>query len=256
MTIPKSWEENFRIHSFHMDPKGKAHLTSICNFLQEGASMHAETAGFGYRDLLAANQVWVLVRLKVLIYIYPEWKEEIKLKTWSRGNEGIFYIRDFIIKNEKQEVIVKATSSWAAINTKTRRPELVAGLEEGMYSLKDEKAIDRKLEKLPRLKNPQQLRAPRIEYSDIDLLYHVNNVKYIELIINSFPLEINTTMQVKSIEINYMGEAKYGEKVIISSELNGNIEHDYLVNIIRKSDRKEVCRARLVWEQHTSGKPV
>lgn len=247
MAIPKTWEEDFRIHSFHMDPKGKAHLTSICNFLQEGASMHAETAGFGYRDLLAASQVWVLVRLKVLIYNYPTWKEEIKLKTWSRGNEGIFYIRDFIITNEKQEVIVKATSSWAAINVKTRRPELVVGLEKVMYSLKDQKAIDQKLDKLPELKNAEKLRTPRIEYSDIDLLYHVNNVKYIELIINSFPLKIHMQKQVKSIEINYLGEAKYGEDVIISSELISNNEHEYLVNIIRKSDGKEVCRARLIW---------
>lgn len=152
-----------------MDPTGKAHLTAICNFLQEGASMHAETAGFGFEQMYKSNQFWVLTRLKVVIDTYPHWKDEMTLKTWSRGKKGIFYLRDFIIENEHQKPIVKATSSWAALNTKSRRPEVVPNLEVGLKTHSEEIALEEHLEKLPELQSPVLLRTRLIEYTDIDL---------------------------------------------------------------------------------------
>ena len=246
MTVDKIWEEDFKVLTFHMDPLGRAHLSSICNFLQEGASLHAETAGFGFEEMLKRNQVWVLARMKVIIDRYPAWKEQLKLKTWSRGKDGIFYIRDFIIEDEQKKIIVKATSSWAAINMKTRRPELVEGLEKGLFSLKDQQAIGHKLDKITELNDTHLLRKRKIEYTDIDLVYHVNNVKYIELIINSFSKKEHLNRKINAIEINYLGEAKYGEEVLIFSEA----EHDrsQRINIIRESDNKEICRAKLDWQ--------
>lgn len=246
MATPKIWEEDFRVLTFHMDPRGKAHFTAICNFLQEGASMHAEKAGFGFEDMLRRNQVWVLSRLKVVVEMYPVWKDELKLLTWSRGKEGIFYIRDFNIEDENKNVVIKATSSWAAINTKTRRPQVVEGLESGLLSLKEKVAIEDRLDKIPDLHNPQFIRKRQIEYTDIDLVYHVNNVKYIELIINSFSSETYLGKKIKAMEINYLGEAKYGEDVLIYSEQNQ--ENRSLMKIVREADKKEVCRAMLDWE--------
>lgn len=246
MNTLKIWEEEFRIRTFHLDPKRKIHLTAICNFLQEGASMHAEQAGFGYENMLKNNQVWVLARMKVEIQHYPEWNEKLKLQTWSRGNQGIFYVRDFNIDDGHGKSIVKATSSWTAINTKTRRPELVKDLEEGLFTWKDKMAIDETLNKIPALKYPKLMRNRRIEYTDIDLVYHVNNVKYVEMIINSFSKEMHHEMSIHTLEINYLGEVMLGDEVLIYAEEMGS--KSMKVNIIRQSDEKEVCRAMLDWK--------
>lgn len=248
MTIPQTWEETFRIHTFQMDPKGKAQLFTICNYLQEAASMHAHLAGLGFDDMIQRNQVWVLTRLKVEIESYPVWNDQLTLKTWSRGNEGIFYLRDFIISDQNGAAIIKATSSWAAINLKTRRPELVNGLEEMLYSQKDQIALEEKLEKLPELKSPQLISEYQVQYTDIDIVYHVNNVKYIEMIINAYPLEKHKSGRVKSVEVNYLGETNYGEHVQIFAESTDANSKDQMVSIVRKSDSKEVCKARLVWK--------
>lgn len=245
--INNIWEEDINVLSFHMDPKGSAHLASICNFLQEGASMHAENAGFGYEAMISRTQIWVLSRLKIEINAYPVWKQSLKLHTWSRGKDGIFYIRDFVIQDENKKTMIKATSAWAAINLKTRRPEIVDNLEKGLFSNKEKIVFEEKLSKLPVLTKPNFLRKRQIEYTDIDLIYHVNNVKYIEMIMNSFPLKTHMRKKVQSLEINYLGEVKYGEQVLINEEKNQENENISLINIIRESDKKEVCRARLEW---------
>lgn len=248
MLARKIWEETIKIHSFQMDPKGKAQLFTICNYLQEAASMHATLAGLGFDEMVKRNQVWVLTRLKVEIEKYPKWNDKLKLQTWSRGNEGIFYLRDFLIQDQKGETIIKATSSWAAINLKTRRPELVDGLEVKLNSQKDKIAINTKLEKLPELKNHKLLKEYQVQYTDIDLVYHVNNVKYIEMLLNAFPLNIHKSKKVTSMEINYLGETMYGEEVQINRSSEDNGDNEYLMNILKKSDKREVCRAKLIWK--------
>ncbi len=247
--LPPIWTEDFRIQSFHMDPTGNALLTSICNFLQEGASMHAEKAGFGFEQMYRCNQFWVLTRLKVVIDSYPRWMDELTLKTWSRGKNGIFYLRDFYIGNNQQKFIIKATSSWAALNVKSRRPEVVAHLEEGLKTHDGEIALDERLEKLPELQKPELLRTRLIEYTDIDIVFHVNNVKYIEMIVNSFPKEKLIKNQIHSLEVNYLGEAQYNDTLAIYQDAAETGSERDMISIVRQTDNKEVCRARLGWKK-------
>ena len=209
--------------------------------------MHAFKAGLGFDDMVNRNQVWVLTRLKVQIEKYPSWNDQLTLHTWSRGNEGIFYLRDFYFLNEEGSEIIRATSSWAALNLKTRRPELVDGLEDKLFSQKEKVALVSKLEKLPELTHPVFLRKYTVQYSDIDIVYHVNNVKYIEIMMNAFSLDIHKTKKVHTLEVNYLGEANYGDEVNIFSQHNTNDPDEYLVNIVRKDDEKEVCRAKFLW---------
>ena len=173
MSIPKIWEEEFQVRSFQMDPKQRAHLTTIANLLQEVAGNHASHAGFGFEDMSRRNQVWVLARLKIVVDAYPKWQDELKVITWSRGRKGIFYLRDFLIKNAAGDLLVSATSSWAAINRKSRRPELVTDLEDRLYSNKDAVALDEELGRIPELENPQGEANKKVEYTDIDLVYHI-----------------------------------------------------------------------------------
>lgn len=246
MNIPKIWEQSFRVHSFQMDPKGKAQLITICNYLQEAASLHAHHAGFGFEDMVNKNQVWVLTRLKVRIDNYPVWNDEVKLVTWSRGNEGIFYLRDYKLLDQEEKPIVMATSSWAALNIKSRRPEMVDHLEDALYSLKEEIALEPRLEKLPELQNEELIKKYRVQFTDIDLVYHVNNVKYIEMAMNAFPIEMHNTKSVTMLEVNYLGEANFGDEVEIwRQELNNT---EYLISIRRGNNGREVCKLKFTWK--------
>ena len=249
MAVPQIWEEEFRVLTFHMDPMSKIHLTSICNFLQEGASMHAEEAGFGFLEMSKRNQVWVLTRLKVVIDKYPGWKSKLKLKTWSRGRQGIFYIRDFMIENNVGLPIISASSSWAALNLKSRRPELVDRLEDGLHTLADKIALAEPLHKLPDLISPKVLRSRTIEYTDIDIVFHVNNVKYVELIMNSYSKQQHLKYIPVELEINYLGEALYGDEVIIRVDQHQHKAGADLISIVRSSDQREVCRALVSWAE-------
>ncbi len=244
MKTENIWKQSFDVKSYHINTKGKASLTSICNYLQESAGGHATSAGFGYRDMMAIKKAWVLTRLKVIIDEYPLWNDTLEVNTWSKGPHGIYYNRDFELYNGKGEKFCRALSSWAAIDLRTRRPGLVEHLEDHISTIKDKNASDIPPKKLPAIKEVENSTSYQVKYSDLDLLMHVNNVKYIEWIVDSFPIRFLRKKEIRKLEVNYMAEAKYEDDLLINSQQIA--ENEYLISIQREEDEKEICRARIV----------
>ena len=78
----------------------------------------------------------------------------------------------------------------------------------------------------------------QVKQSDLDLLHHVNNVKYLEWILDT-QTNIKAT-RPHQIDINFVGEARLNDKVEIYSEVS-NGEQFYQI----KSGEKEICRGIL-----------
>jgi len=76
---------------------------------------------------------------------------------------------------------------------------------------------------------------------------HVNNVRYVEWILNCLPFEFLSAHILREIEINYMSEASYEDEVSVGYEKKGKSK--FFHRIMRKRDNTEICRARTVWEE-------
>ena len=96
-----------------------ATLPTICNFLQEAASVNAESLGFSKTDFASAgeNVSWVLTRLVVRMERYPRWEEEVVVETFPRGGRKIVAWRDFEVFDapmiRRHNVKRPAWSPWA-----------------------------------------------------------------------------------------------------------------------------------------------
>ena len=66
-------EYRFQVRSYECGPDGAATLPTICNYLQEAASLNAKRLAFSKSDFAAAgeNLSWVLTRLRVKMARYP-----------------------------------------------------------------------------------------------------------------------------------------------------------------------------------------
>lgn len=84
-------EENFKIRTYDVDYKNDIKISSLLNYMQECASNHANELTFGYEYLNNKGLFWVLSRLKLNIYRYPEVNEELKITTWPKGTDKLFH---------------------------------------------------------------------------------------------------------------------------------------------------------------------
>ncbi|MEW6375723.1 MAG: hypothetical protein AB1502_08025 [Thermodesulfobacteriota bacterium] len=88
-----------------------------------------------------------------------------------------------------------------------------------------------------------------VHYSDLDIHQHVNNSRYIEWILDSYPLEMDQTHQITTFEINFLAESNCGDELSIRSKQQRDSIPNFLYTIVRKEDSRELCRARVRWKR-------
>ena len=205
------WKENFKIRTYDVDINNRIKLNSMINFIQEAAANHATHLNVGRNQLIKENLFWVLSRAKIIIKKYPELDEELEVKTWPKGVNKLFFLRDLEIKNSKKELIANATTSWLIIDTERNRPQRPAVISDRFSDYPDKHAIKEIPKKIPDVEDKTLCLNKTVRYTDLDVNNHMNNAKYVEQILNSFSESFYNKKEIKELQINFLNQCKYGD---------------------------------------------
>ena len=191
-------------------------LSSVFSNTQEIANWDCKNYHCDWISLRDNYDVcFVLTRMKVKMYLYPHSSDVVRLSTWPDARTRMIWTRYFRFETEDQKQTVgEAVSQWVLINRTTRalvKPSEVNAvmpdtghlpipfsLNRGEFDF----TPDRTVERIP-------------VYSDMDYNGHVNNARYIEWIMDLFPLEHFYGHRVAEMDIKYEQEIKYGGKVLL-----------------------------------------
>ena len=214
----------FKVRSYECGPDGHATLPTVCNYLQEAASLNAEDLGFSKSNFAAAgeNISWVLTRLVVKMNRYPSWEEEIIVETFPRGGTKFVAWRDFELKDAQGEVLGLATSEWMLIDLASRK---IVQVPESVLGFVDPANIPvLGLTPFARFKfqgEPSEPLVFKAMNAHIDLNGHVNNVHYI-----AWMLEPCAGHSPKEMEMVFRSETLAGDEVRVeTAESEGYTYH-------------------------------
>ena len=209
-------EYSFKVRSYECGVDGSASLPAVCNYLQEAASIDAENLGFSKSnfDQQGMNISWVLTRLVVKMMRYPTWEEDITVVTFPRGGRKIVAWRDFEIKGADGQIIGLATSEWMLIDLATRKivpvpKEVLEASYFGTESVLGAEPFTQRL-KFPQDSIVENGGTFKALHSYIDLNGHVNNVHYVEWLLE--PLK---GIQPKGVELVFRSETLAGDDVVV-----------------------------------------
>jgi len=247
--MKKSWEDEYSISFHEVDTKNEVFLPVLWSFMQETAWHHADHLRVGYSDLVEQQYFWVLSRLSFQMEEYPQWGDRIKVKTWLAGVGRLFALRHFSIAGSRSNLLGTAKSAWLVLDLKNRRPQRIGPVFKHIEHLFDDLPSAEEPEKLPAPACPKMERSYAVRYSDIDMHHHVNNTKYIEWILDSYPFEMNQTHRIHTFEINFLGESSHGDEISIYTESVKGSPFAFLHSVVRKTDDRELCRARTGWNK-------
>jgi acyl-ACP thioesterase len=248
--------EWFAIYAFQQDVTGVAGLPSLCEYMQEAAGNHAAALGFSIERLHGEGLAWVLARMRVVSLAMPPVHARVEVTTWPVGIEGLQFRRDFIVRGEDGSVLVKALSQWVVVSLSTRKvvrvPAFIAGaaLRAGQTALDDEKR------RLADAGAEHEACVFRARLADMDRNRHVNNVRYLDWIMESVPEEETRGRRLADLEVAYRAEARKGDMVSVrtarDAEESGTEDAPegaavYRHSLVRQSDGKELARARSLW---------
>lgn len=236
---------NFVTEPFHADFTGHLTMSVLGNHLLNCAGFHAADRGFGIASLNENHYTWVLSRLAVELEEMPYQYEPFSIQTWVENVYRLFTDRNFAILNRDGKVVGYARSVWAMISMETRKPADLLTLHGGSitdYVCNKECPI----EKAGRIKVAETTIPVEYQtkYSDIDINGHVNSIKYIEHILDLFPIEIFKEKRIKRFEMAYVAESYYGDVLsFYKEEVN---ENTYDIEV-KKNGKEIVCRSKVIF---------
>jgi len=213
--LSKDWEINFT----QCTPNGYLKYTDLCNILQLTAAAHSEIGGISFYDMQEFHQAWVLSRMRVEITALPKWGDRVTVKTWINSLENSRSVRalEMHVNGEK---IVGCETFWAVFNTQLRRPEALALPYDHFELYPENKATVEGFSKININHAKEVVFEKTVYLSDLDIVNHVNNVKYLEWCLDHVDAKKILKQEVKSFEMNFMKELSLKDQVVIHESEN------------------------------------
>ncbi|MBC5842730.1 acyl-[acyl-carrier-protein] thioesterase [Flavobacterium sp. F-380] len=206
----KEWEINFT----QCLPNGYLKYTDLCNILQLTAVAHSDVGGISFSDMQEYDQAWVLSRMRVEVQALPKWRDVITVKTWINTLENSRSVRalEMYINDVK---IVGCETFWAVFNTQKRRPEALALPYDHFELYPELRATTEGFSKIKFSSEKEMLFNRKVNLSDLDIVNHVNNVKYLEWCLDLVDTDLLLKQKIKSFEMNFLKELSIQDQVII-----------------------------------------
>lgn len=213
----KDWEINFT----QCTPNGYLKYTDLCNLLQLTAGDHAEIGGISFTDMQEFHQAWVMSRMRIEIDSLPKWKDIVTVKTWIISLENSRSVRALEMHLNGKK-IVGCETFWAVFNTKLRRPEALALPHEHFEKFGDTYSTQERVKKIDLQKEMKTVDERKVVLSDLDIVNHVNNVKYLEWCLDLVDSKAIMKQRLKSFDMNFMKELTLGDDVSIDEILGAD----------------------------------
>jgi len=234
------FEKQFNLRYFEMDQYGCASPTTILTLLEETAAEHCLSIGQSLYNLFNQNIGWVLLSGYMQMERYPLYKEKITIKTWLSKYTSIRGSRENIISDERGDIIGRAKGLWLFFDIKRRKPVKIFDDIQEKWSCFPEESIKHDINtKIEKIESAQHKKSFQVHRYDIDSNNHVNNLRYLQWLMETIPDAIMDNYFMHSIDGRFISEAQLGHK--IDSLAEHDIDTNKFTHTIKDIDSNQVC---------------
>lgn len=238
----------FLAEPFHCDFNGNLFMGHLGNHMLNAADFHSSARGFGMKYLMTIKRSWVLSRLAIEITEMPSQYSKFNVETWVENAMKFFTSRNFKVSDENGHIYGYGRSIWAMIDTETRQPSDIFAIDNGAINNWIETDYPCPIDKGGRVKmstDAQFVHTINTYYNDVDINGHINSIKYIEHVLDLWPISWYQERTIRRFEIAYVAEAHAGDTLSFFREQTA--ENEYCVRIVR-TDGTECCRAKITFK--------
>lgn len=249
------YRNTIELNSHDVDTFNLVHPAHYFRVLQEAAGTHAYLKDVSIPQLQAEGKTWVVTRTRMEIFHYLSWPATIEVETWPQGLWKFYYPRVCRASSGEGTPLFEAVSHWLVVDNETQRPQRCEKISNRFEQ------VDKTLYKDPELgPRPNGERedlpllfshSPKIVYSDVDLNHHVNNVVYLEWMLESLPFSFRDEYLATLIDISYRAQAFRDDEVTVTTKGAISDEGASLFHSIESSEGIIIATAGSEWRRKT-----
>lgn len=208
------FDYSYRLSALDINMHGHLRSSRLLELVQLVSGTHAEQLGLGESMLTPQGLAWVLVHQQIQMERMPRGGEAIHFTTWpGRGLHGLFprYIQ---MDDEAGQPLGKACFLWVIMDLKER--QMIQPASRSIHMPESSREALMPLPRLPKVLLPEVLQADfTVPFSDVDIVGHMNNARYLDLAENIIPV-LKDGYVFKESLIEYSHELKLDETMQIS----------------------------------------
>lgn len=225
-------------------------FTALMDYLQHIAYKHADQLGVGHHQIFHKGLTWLLLRYTIKILRYPNLDEVLKISSWvAESGSPKYTIRDFEIKDENNETICQATTSWLLYNYRKRKT--VSYRDYWLdFKAEDKRALNYDFPKLRLPENIDKKKMLEVRLQDLDINQHVNHIAHIYWIFEGMSKEVLKDYYLESLEISYKEQAFHEDQIVVETEVKKEKDTFKAIHQINKIKKEKlISKATTVWKR-------
>lgn len=242
----KTYQQTYSVLASDMDITYHITPNAIMLYFQDCFARFLTSKRLAAFDIIKENLIWVISELE-LNYVKerPLWSSEIKVKIHFSEISTVRIYVDYWICDANDEPFAQGTSTWAIINSVTKRPFAAKEMLEKNGIIAE--GVPMKSAIKPDTTNKQQLKEVEhtVNVTDLDFNGHVCNRTYLSISMATQPLNFIKTYSPKYIHIKFARESFFGE--VLTCKVSKNDKLSYWYDIIN-GNGKTICNIYSEWE--------
>lgn len=181
--------------------------TGVLDIFQTAAGIHAEKLGVSMQKLMEKGQCWVLESVCYKRLNRVDLHSAVRVRTRFADPGRLFCVRDYLVTDCDGNELVAGYSRWLIMDLQTRKPlpDAVDYGSGGAFEPCSHEKIRKKSD------GAERLGEYRVRRSDLDIVGHLNNTRYADIIFEFFPTDL------ECLQIDYVKECRYGDVIEIFS---------------------------------------
>ncbi|WP_448518983.1 acyl-[acyl-carrier-protein] thioesterase [Rhodoflexus sp.] len=239
--------ERFIIRANEVDMLNRLTVPALVNFLQEAAHWNAHNLGFSSQVLQERGLSWVLARMRIECFGWPQLRDEVQVLTFPSGIDKYYCYRDYRVLDTNGRLIAQVTSSWPVIDLEKRQmisvPDFIRE-----FPVAQETPLPRASGKIGSVDQADYTANFQAGWHQMDNNRHTNNMYYIQWLIETLPGDFLTQYQLKSLDIMFRMESNLGHTIEGRAVRETESENPQFRHSLLLADTgKELIQARTIW---------
>jgi acyl-ACP thioesterase len=239
--------KEYEIRYKEVNDRQEATPVAILNFVEETAAAHCAYIGRNVYDLQKDGIGWVLYAGCFHMDKYPKYREKIKIETWLSEIKGFRGYREYrVLSADNNTLYGGFRGMWLYFDLNRRKPIRVEEIYNEKWPLRNEIAINCDIIPSKELITDSDIdKSFTVRRCDIDSNKHVNNVRYMQWLMESIPDSFYDKAQMQYIQGTFLNETILNRNVI--SECKILSPNELIHTVIEKEHGTLLATAKTTW---------
>ncbi len=248
--------EKFILQSRDIDRHSTCNVDTYFHYMQDVAGLHAVQLGIAIDDLNERGRTWMVNRTRMKIHRYATWPCELSIETWPQSPQK-FYCPRGCRGYDGKNLLFESMTRWLIIDLKNGRiakPETEDFEKLSLSGREYPLAMDSKLTFLPETYKEITSSKLTIRYKDTDTNGHVNNVAFVQWLLESLPFPFLESNSATDMDITYLKEAFDHDSLVCQTGFRKEGDLTSLHHqIVKEVDGEQIplCIAHSLWKPGT-----